>query len=90
MGERGTAWEADQKALESVGIDVVYPLHNTTHTRSIAYCFFNVNRVLAFLAIENKTGKFFRELFQKINDKFTILNGGFAAVNASSAVLNEK
>jgi len=79
-----------EKALESLGIDIVYPLHNTTHTRSIAYRFFNVNRVLAFLAIENKTGKFFRELFQKINDKFTILNDLFAAANTETANLNKK
>ena len=79
-----------EKSLESLGIDVVYPLHNTTHTRSIAYRFFIVNRVLAFLAIGEKMEKFFRAFFRKINKKFTILNVLFAEDNTETAVLNKK
>ena len=79
-----------EKPLESLGIDVVYPLHNTTHTRSIAYRFFIVNRVLAFLAIGEKMEKIFRAFFRKINRKFTIFNALFACDNTNLSILNER
>ena len=90
IGERGAAWEADRKSAQKLGIGIVYPLHNTTHISSIASLKMFVNRVLAFLVIQEKRGKGFRLKLRKINKKFTFIDDEFTGINTRRMCFNKK